>query len=88
MQGSIRSLRERVAECEQGEKYDEAAAVDADMQAAAVKVAAKERRARELEEEVETKSRQVAVLQSKEVSVRRKGLLKVGGIECCALCVF
>lgn len=50
---------------------------DADMQSAAVKAAAKERRARELEEEVETKARQVAVLQSKEVSVRRKGLLKV-----------
>ncbi len=50
---------------------------DADMQSIAVKVAAKERRARELEEEVETKARQVAVLQSKEVSVRRKGLLKV-----------
>lgn len=77
LQAEMDALRERVQDCEQNEKYDEAAALDAELQRVAVHVATKERRAREVEEEVETKQRQTAVLQSKEVSVRRKGLLKL-----------
>jgi predicted regulator of amino acid metabolism with ACT domain len=69
--------RASLAEAEKGENYQMAASLDADLQAVMNKLFAKEKRAREIIEALDQARRESAVLKSKEISTRRKGLLKL-----------
>ncbi len=77
LNGELQETRAQLAEAENGENYQMAANLDADLQAVLGKIFSKEKRVREISEVLEQSRRESAVLKTKEISLRRKGLLKL-----------
>ncbi len=77
LNAELLETRASLAEAEKGENYQMAASLDADLQSVNAKLFAKEKRAREISEALDQARRESAVLKSKEISTRRKGLLKL-----------